>query len=145
MSGRPGAPRACLPIEKSLDAFLPPSVGSAPRSGDLQIRRSDDRSDAPAEPGAADSRNPGSTAPDSAASDWERLERAVLALASRYAAIHQEQVRLTEALGASERRVAELEAELREANQLRSDVAKRVDDLVGQIDQIETRFAARGA
>ena len=83
--------------------------------------------------------------PESAVSDWERLERAVLELASRHAAVQHEQARLAEALGASERRVAELEAELREANQLRSDVAKRVDDLVGQIDQIEMRFAARGA
>lgn len=35
--------------------------------------------------------------------------------------------------------------EVRQVNQLRSDVAKRIDDLVGQIDQIEGRFAARGA
>lgn len=77
--------------------------------------------------------------------EWERLERAVLELAARYAALRDEQTRLADALGASERRVAELEAELRQANQVRTDVAKRVDDLVGQLDQIETRFAARGA
>lgn len=77
--------------------------------------------------------------------EWERLERAVLELAARYAALRHEQTRLADALGASERRVAELEAELRQANQVRTDVAKRVDDLVGQLDQIETRFAARGA
>jgi septal ring factor EnvC (AmiA/AmiB activator) len=69
----------------------------------------------------------------------------VLELSSRYAAVRSERTQLAEALGASERRIAELEAELRQANQLRSDVAKRVDDLVGQIDQIEERFAARGA
>lgn len=79
------------------------------------------------------------------APEWERLERAVVELASRHAALRQEQARLIEALGASERRVAELEAELREANQRRTDVAKRIDDLVGQLDQIETRFAAREA
>lgn len=39
----------------------------------------------------------------------------------------------------------ELEAELRQVNQLRSDVAKRIDDLVSQIDQIEGRFAVREA
>lgn len=69
----------------------------------------------------------------------------MLELASRYAVVRSERTQLAEALGASQRRVAELEAELRQANQLRSDVAKRVDDLVGQIDQIEERFAARGA
>jgi len=69
----------------------------------------------------------------------------VLELASRYANLRRENARLAGALGASERRVAELEAELRQGNQLRSDVAKRIDDLVGQIDQIEGRFAARGA
>lgn len=76
--------------------------------------------------------------------DFERLEKAVLELASRYGAARRENARLVAALGASERRVAQLEDELREANQLRSDVAKRIDDLVGQIDQIEGRFAARG-
>jgi septal ring factor EnvC (AmiA/AmiB activator) len=69
----------------------------------------------------------------------------VLELVSRYGAARRENARLAAALGASERRVAELEGALREANQLRSDVAKRIDDLVGQIDQIEGRFAARGA
>lgn len=69
----------------------------------------------------------------------------MLELASRYAMLRRDNARLADALGASERRVAELEAELRQGNQLRSDVAKRIDDLVGQIDQIEGRFAARGA
>lgn len=69
----------------------------------------------------------------------------MLELASRYAGLRRENARLASALRASERRVAELEAELRQGNQLRSDVAKRIDDLVGQIDQIEDRFTARGA
>ncbi len=69
----------------------------------------------------------------------------MLELASRYARLRRENARLASTLRASERRVAELEAELRQGNQLRSDVAKRIDDLVGQIDQIEDRFTARGA
>jgi hypothetical protein len=69
----------------------------------------------------------------------------VVELANRYADLRQENTRLSVALGASERRVAELEDELRQGNQLRSDVAKRIDDLLGQIDQIEGRFTARGA
>lgn len=80
-----------------------------------------------------------------ASQDFERLERAVLDLAARYQAACTENGRLAASLTASERRVTELESELREANQRRRDVAKRVDDLIGQIDQIELRFAARGA
>jgi len=111
--------------QKALDAFPPVSVGSAGRSGELQIRGPQDISET----------NP----------EYERLEKAVLELATRYANLRRENARLAKALGASERRVGELEAELRQGNQLRSDVAKRIDDLVGQIDQIEGRFTARGA
>jgi septal ring factor EnvC (AmiA/AmiB activator) len=77
--------------------------------------------------------------------DLERLEKAVLELASRHAAVRGDNARLLRALAESQRRVAQLEAELRQGNQLQNDVAKRIDDLVGQIDQIEERFAARGA
>lgn len=108
-----------------LDAFPPPSVGSAWRSGDPQIRGPDQ--------------------PNEAIPEFERLEKAVLELAARYANLRRENARLAGALGASERRLAELEAEVRQGNQLRTDVAKRIDDLVGQIDQIEGRFAAGGA
>lgn len=78
-------------------------------------------------------------------SDWERLEKAVLELADRYAALTRDNVELKAALRERDQRIAELEAQLRAGNQLRRDVAKRIDDLVGQIDQIEERFAARGA
>jgi len=77
--------------------------------------------------------------------DWERLEKAVLELADRYAALTRDHVELKAALREREQRIADLEAQLRAGNQLRRDVAKRIDDLVGQIDQIEERFAARGA
>lgn len=77
--------------------------------------------------------------------DLERLEKAVLELAARHAALSGDHARLTRALAESQRHVARLEAELRQGNQLQSDVAKRIDDLLGQIDQIEERFAARGA
>lgn len=92
--------------------------------GGPQIRGNDEKSDA--------------------ITDLERLERVVLELASRYDDLRHENKRLVSALGETQRRVGELEAALREGNQLRSDVAKRIDDLVGQIDQIEERFAVRG-
>jgi hypothetical protein len=33
---------------------------------------------------------------------------------------------------------------MRELNQRRRDVAKRIDDLIGQLDQLEAQFVARG-
>ena len=75
------------------------------------------------------------------ADDGDRLERAVLELVERYENLRRENLRLVEALAASERRAEDLEARIREGNQLRRDVAKRIDDLVGQIDQVEARFA----
>jgi hypothetical protein len=50
-----------------------------------------------------------------------------------------------ESLHASRQRIAALESEVRQGNHLRADVAKRIDDLVGQIDQVEMRFAAGGS
>lgn len=110
--------------EIALDAFPSSPVGSSSRSGD-SIRGPQSHGDS--------------------APEYERLEKAVLELAGRYARLRREHASLASTLRASERRVAELEAELRQGNQLRSDVAKRIDDLVGQIDQIEDRFTARGA
>jgi hypothetical protein len=63
----------------------------------------------------------------------------------RYEALRRENANLAEMLTARERRVEELESRVRGGNQLQRDVAKRIDDLLGQIDQIELRFAERGA
>ena len=76
---------------------------------------------------------------------FDRLERAILELLHRYEELRCETSRLTEALAARERRVEELESRFREGNQVQRDVAKRIDDLLGQIDQIEQHFAERGA
>jgi rRNA processing protein Gar1 len=62
----------------------------------------------------------------------------------RYAALKSEHAELGRVLHASRQRIAVLESEVRRGNQLRADVAKRIDDLVGQIDQIEGRFATDG-
>ncbi|MCL4686257.1 hypothetical protein KJ059_16085 [Myxococcota bacterium] len=48
-------------------------------------------------------------------------------------------------MAARDRRIEELESRLRDGSQLQRDVAKRIDDLVGQIGQVEFRFAERGA
>jgi predicted nuclease with TOPRIM domain len=76
---------------------------------------------------------------------FDRLERAIVELLDRHEALRRENSRLAEALAARDRRVEELESRFREGNQLQRDVAKRIDDLLGQIDQIEHHFAERGA
>lgn len=76
---------------------------------------------------------------------FDRLEHAILELLDRYEALRRENSRLAESLAARDRRVEELESRFREGNQVQRDVAKRIDDLLGQIDQIEHHFAERGA
>jgi len=83
-----------------------------------------------------------------AASDrvgFDRLETAILGLLDRYEALRRENSRLAEVLAARDRRVEELESQVREGDQLQRDIAKRIDDLLGQIDQIEHHFTERGA
>lgn len=63
----------------------------------------------------------------------------------RYETLRRENAHLAEMLAARDRRVEELESRVRGGNQLQRDVGKRIDDLLGQIDQIELRFAERGA
>lgn len=77
--------------------------------------------------------------------EFDRLERAVVELMDRFESVRRENTRLAEALASRDRRVEELESRCRESNQRQRDVAKRIDDLLGQIDQIELHFAERGA
>lgn len=74
---------------------------------------------------------------------FDRLERAVQALADRCRRLRDENARLARDAAEHEQRIAGLESQLREANQLRRDVAKRLDDLIGQIDHLEVQFTAR--
>jgi len=67
----------------------------------------------------------------------------VRGLADRCRKLRDENARLAREVGERDQRVSELEAQLRHANQLRRDVAKRIDDLIGQIDHLETQFTAR--
>lgn len=65
------------------------------------------------------------------------------ALADRCAAALAESARLSGEMAARDRRIEELEGELRRLQQVRHDVAKRIDDMIGQIDQLETQLVAR--
>jgi len=75
--------------------------------------------------------------------DIERLERAVQALAERYAVLRDENTKLARDVAERDQRIAQLEGESRQQNQRRRDVARRIDDLIGQIDELEGRLVAR--
>ena len=64
-------------------------------------------------------------------------------LADRFAALRDENTKLARDVAERDERIAALESEVRRQNQTRRDVARRIDDLVGQIDQLEGRLAAR--
>ncbi len=72
--------------------------------------------------------------------DIDRLERAVQALAERYAGLRDENAKLARDVAERDQRIAELAGEARRQNQRRRDAAQRIDDLVGQIDKIEGRL-----
>jgi len=67
----------------------------------------------------------------------------VHSLADRFAALRDENTKLARDVAERDERIAALESEVRRQNQTRRDVARRIDDLVGQIDQLEGRLAAR--
>lgn len=116
------AARVALPrgSAKALDAFLLRPVGSRHRLGDPSI--------------------PGPSEP---LYDFDRLERAVSVLVERQRALREENQRLVRELSERDRRIGKLESQVRELNQLRQDVAKRIDDLIGQIDQVEAHCLPR--
>jgi len=75
--------------------------------------------------------------------DFERLQRAVSALVTRYEKLQSENVQLRRSLREQEQHVRGLDAKIREANQRRQDVGKRIDDLIAQIDQLDARFESQ--
>lgn len=77
--------------------------------------------------------------------DFAELEERVEALAKAHRLLRRENLGLRDALEARERRVRELEAEIRELNQRRQDAGKRLGELVHRIDQLDARLAHRKA
>ena len=75
--------------------------------------------------------------------DLERLERALGALLNRYRAVQEENRKLGRALEEREGRVRTLDGQLLEMNQRRQDAAKRIDDLLSQIDRIDAELGER--
>jgi septal ring factor EnvC (AmiA/AmiB activator) len=70
------------------------------------------------------------------ASQFERLEALVRSLVDRHRALAQERTQLRERLAQREARIKALDAQLVEANQTRRDAAKRIDELVAQLDRV---------
>jgi chromosome segregation ATPase len=76
----------------------------------------------------------------SSAYDWDRLERAVGALAAQHETLRKEMRALRGDLGERNQRIRVLEAQLLEANQRRQDTCKRVDELIAQLDQLDAQL-----
>lgn len=93
-------------------------------------------------PGASSKSDP--TRPESRREryDWDRLENAVHSLVEVQQGLRKERDSLREALGTREARIQALEAKLIEANQLRQDTAKRIDELIAQLDQLDEQLAS---
>jgi uncharacterized protein YhaN len=72
--------------------------------------------------------------------DFERLERVVVALAAAYRRQCAENAGLRRELEQRAQRIRALDGKLLEANQRRQDVAKRIDELIAQIDQLDASF-----
>ena len=88
----------------------------------------------------------GTSIPDHSehAHDFERLEAAVVALADQHKRALKDNESLRRIVEERERRIRALEAETLELNQRRRDVAKRIDDLLAQMDQLDVELGAAG-
>ena len=69
--------------------------------------------------------------------DFKRLERAVKSLARAYRSAQEDKGALRRRVEEQNRHIRSLEGRLLEANQRRQDVAKRIDELVAQLDHLE--------
>jgi chromosome segregation ATPase len=74
--------------------------------------------------------------------DFDRLERAVEALVEENARLRRERESHRGELDGMLDRVRVLEGQLREANQRRQDVAKRIDELIAQMDSLDAQLAS---
>ncbi len=89
-------------------------------------------------PGYASGEGEGSiSAGDRDAYDFNRLERAVSALADALGAQGEENADLRSQFDQNAQRIRTLEGQLLEANQRRQDVAKRVEELITQLDHLD--------
>jgi septal ring factor EnvC (AmiA/AmiB activator) len=74
--------------------------------------------------------------------DFDRLERAIAELAEAHRRQRDENAALRRKLEQVTARVRFLDGQLLEANQRRTDVAKRVDELIAQLAHLEGQLAS---
>lgn len=75
--------------------------------------------------------------------DLGRLEAAVRDLSDRFLAQRDENLKLRGEIEGRDRRLEEVEAELRRMQQSRREIAQRIDDLIDQISQLEARLSSQ--
>lgn len=63
-------------------------------------------------------------------------------LVEEYRALRQENARLIRELGDRDHRIGVLEGQILELNQRRQDVGKRIDELISQIEHLDSRLGA---
>lgn len=73
--------------------------------------------------------------------DFDRLEEVVRRLVDRVGHLRSENIRLKRDLAAREDEAQQMGDRLIEANQLRQDAIKRIDELLSQLDHLDTRLA----
>ena len=81
---------------------------------------------------------------DRNAYDFDRLERVVEDLVQAYQRQAEENASLRRKLEQKSRELRSLESQLLDANQKRQDVAKRVDELISQLDHLDGQLEAAG-
>ena len=72
--------------------------------------------------------------------DFDRLERAIRSLVAQTRDLRGENAALRHELAEREQHIRDLDEKLLSANQLRHDAIKRIDDLVDQLDQVDSRL-----
>jgi chromosome segregation ATPase len=73
-------------------------------------------------------------------SGFDRLEQAIGALVEQHEQLGKTNHELEVAIAERDDRIRTLEGQLLESNQLRQDVAKRIDELIGEIDQLDAQL-----
>jgi chromosome segregation ATPase len=75
--------------------------------------------------------------------NFERLESLVRELVDRHAALRGEHAETLAQISLREERIDELEERVLALNQSRQDAAKRIDELISQLDRVEAELDRR--
>lgn len=78
-------------------------------------------------------------------SELARLEQGVALLLERFRRVQEEVVSLRRQLAERDRRLQEQSREIRRLNQRHQDAAKRLDDLIAELDRLDEQLAAEAA